>query len=99
MAFVALAISVSDVVDSLVGHQVGIVEEHTVEADTHSEFEAFAWVEFVADKEAWLVETYTSSRISFTTVTVGQTYDFRSSTIDEVVNAVVAVVTCTVTHI
>ena len=83
----------------IVCHQVAIVEEQSVESDTGSEFELFGSVPLVLHVNAQFVEGHAGCRARLAIVAIGKTNYLRCGTIDEVVNTVVAVVTCTVTHI
>ena len=98
-----------EVIDSLIGHQVFIVEEQTVETQTIGELQVVEDVPVILKIDAKLIELYTSSRISLTIVTVGQCHDLRCAVEEcsriqnavhpHIVGSIVAIVTSTVTHI
>ena len=88
-----------DVVNSLIGHQVTIVEEETIHAETKCQLQLVSHVPVILSIDTRTVELYTCGRLRLTTVTIGQTEDLRSSTVEEVIEAVIAIVTCTVTHV
>ena len=83
----------------VVGHQVGVVEEQSVETYSRREFEVVGGVPLVLCIEAEFVECHSCSRTRLAIVAIGETYDFRSGTVDEVVNTVVTIVASTVSHI
>ena len=98
-----------EVIDSLIGHQVFIVEEQTVETQTIGELQVVEDVPVILQIETELIELYTSSRIRLTIVTVGQSHDLRCAVEERsriqdtvhphIVGSIVAIVTSTVTHI
>ena len=98
-----------EVIDSLIGHQVFIVEEQTVETQTIGELQVVEDVPVILQIETELIELYTSSRISLAIVTVGQSHDLRCAVEERsriqdavhphIVGSIVAIVTSTVTHI
>ena len=49
--------------------------------------------------KAHLVEAYACCRRGFAIITISQTYYFRSCTVQEIIEAGVAIVACTITHI
>ena len=90
---------IGEVVDLLVGHQVAVVVEPRVETETVGQLEVVANVPLILAIEAHLVEANASCRAGFTIVTISQTYYFRSCTAQEIIEAGVTIVTCTITHI
>lgn len=87
------------IIDRLVPHQVLIAEEETVKTKTVCEFEIVKHRPFVLSINTKLVETHAGRRICFSVVTIGQADNRRSGLIEEIVKAVIAVVTGTVSHV
>ena len=87
------------VIDSLVGHEVLVVEEETVKTETGSKLELLVYVPLVLSVYTSLVESYASCRVCLTVVTVSKTYYLRSCACKEVVKALVTIVTCTISHV
>ena len=96
---IALLVIVVECQDGVVGDQVTVVEEQTVETQTIGQLEVAGHVPLVLQIQAGLVELHASSRLGLTAVTVGQANDLGDSAVDKVVNAVVAIVTGTVAHV
>ena len=109
LASVDVLTVVTVVVDGLVGHQVVVVEEQTIETQTIGQFQIVEDVPVVLHIEAQFVELYAGSRIGLAVVTVGQGHDLRLAAKEQggvqyavlphIVCSVEAVVTRTITHI
>ena len=94
---------VVEVVDGLIGHQVAIVEEQSVEANAIRELELIVDVPVVLSIDAELVELHAGGRSGLAIVAIGEAEHLRSL-IEELVDGhalfpVVAIVTRTVTHV
>ena len=74
-----------EVIDLLVGHQVAVVEEQTVDTQTQRQLQFVGGVPLILHIAAQLIEGHTGSGIRLTTVTVSQTDDLRSCAIQEVI--------------
>ena len=85
--------------DGIVGHQVAVVEEQTVQTQACGELEVVGSIPLLLSVDAQLAEAYACGGSSFAIITIGQTYHFGCSTVDEVVHATIAIVTGTITHI
>ena len=99
MTLIALAVIISKVKDSIVGHKVLVVEEETVKTQAVSKFEAVSCIPFVLSIDTGLVELNTRCRVGISVIAIGEADNFRSFTVDEIVNASVTVVSCSVSHI
>ena len=95
--------------NSIVGQQVTVVEEQTVDTQTVGQFELVRDVPLILSINTRAVELNTCSRFGLTIVTIGQTEDLwcaieQSSRINDTTNIhiigqVVTIVTRTITHI
>jgi len=83
----------------IVGNNVCIIEEQTVKTETIAQLEVIIYVPVVLCIKTGLVETYPGCWLLLTVVTISKSHYFRSCAIDEVIYAVVSVITCTITHI
>ena len=99
MTNVAVIVIIVKGQDGVVGDQVTVVEEQTVEAKTVGQLEVLGHVPLVLSIDTGLVELHAGSRLGLVAVSVGQADNLGSGTVDKVVNAVVAVVTRTITHV
>ena len=86
-------------VDGLIGSEVVVVERQIVETDTIGEFQLVGDVPLILSIEAQLIEGDLSVRIVLAVEAVGDGERLRTSLIQEVLDAVVTIVTCTVTHV
>ena len=87
------------VVDSLIGHQVAVYEEESIQTKAVGEFEPLCGVPFILCIDASLVEGYPCSWFCLTTVSIGKAHHFGSGSVDEVIHTAVSVIACTVAHV
>ena len=97
------------VIDSLVGHQIVVVEEQSVYTETVGQLQVVKDVPVILQVDAELVEPHTCCGIGLTVITVSKSHDLRIAVEEEcgiqhtvhphIVGSIEAVVTCTVTHI
>ena len=85
--------------DGIVGRKVGIREEEAVETEAVGEFEPLGSIPLVLRIDTCLVELHACSRIGLSVITIGEADYLRSGSVDEIVNARISVVTCTIPHI
>ena len=88
-----------EIEDGIVSHQVRIVEEQTIQTKTISQLELRSHLPFILSVDTSLVILYAGSRIVVATITISQTYNLWDTTIQEVVEALVTIVTSTITLI
>ena len=99
VTYVAIIIIIVEGKNSVVGDQVTVIEEQTIETQTVGQLEALGHVPLVLGIDTGLVELHAGSRLGLATVTVGQANNLGGSAVDEVINTVVAVVTRTIAHV
>ena len=87
------------IIDGIVGHQVVIVEEQTVETQTVGQLQVVHDIPVILQIEAQLVELYTCSRVRLAVVAVCQGNNLRNASVEEVVHRGITVVAGTITHI
>ena len=99
LAGVDLAAVVVEFLDGSVGEQVVVVEEDTVETDTCRHFQTVGGVPLILHIGTQLVELHTGSGLGLIAVAVGETNHLGSGLVEEVIDALVAVIAGTVAHI
>ena len=99
MTLLTLAVIISEVKDGVVGHKVLVVEEETVQTKTVSKFEVFSSIPLVLCIDTSFVELNTCCRIGVSVITIGKADYLRGCTVDEIVNACITIVSCTVSHV
>ena len=99
MADIAVLVGIPEVVDSLVGHKVGVVEEQSVETQAVGKHEVVGSLPLVLGVDTGLVELNPCRRSGLAVISVGKADYFGSSAVDEVINTCVAIVTGTVPNI
>ena len=100
---------VVEVVDGLIGHQVAVVKEQTVEAQAIGQLQVVEDVPVVLSIEAQLVELYAGGRISLTIVSIGERNDLwraveqqlrvEREAIPHIIGSIETIVARTITHI
>ena len=90
---------VVEIEDGIVCHQIRIIEEQTIQTKTIGQLELRSHLPLILSIDTSLVILYAGSWIVVATITIGQTYNLRSSTIQEVVEAIVTIITRTITLI
>ena len=85
--------------DGIVCHQVTIVEYECIKTDTTSELQTLSCVPLILKIDTKLAILHACCWIALAVITVCKTNDLRSSTIDEVINAIVTIITSTISHI
>ena len=88
-----------EVVHLLVGRKVIVIEEETIETDTVSKLEVIIYRPVILSVNTCSVESYTGSRVLLTIITISHADYLRSCSVQEVIEASVTVVTCTVSHV
>ena len=99
LAGVNVTAVVVKILDCVVGHQVAVAEEETVQTQTCGELEVVGSIPFLLAVDAKLVEAHAGGRGLLAIVAVGQTNHLGCSTVDKVIHAAVAIVTGTVAHV
>ena len=99
MTLIALAVIISEVKDGVVGHKVLVVEEETVQTKAVSKFEILCSIPLILSIDTGFMELDTRCRIGFSVITISKADYLRSGTVDEIVNACITIVSCTVSHV
>ena len=86
-------------IDGLIRHEVAVVEEKSVKTETVGKLEVLGNAPLVLRINTGLMELHACGRIHFAIVSVGEADHFRGISVDEVVDAVITVVTGTVPHV
>ena len=90
---------VGEVINGLIGHQVAIVEEEVIKTQTVGQLQVACSLPLVLEIKAHLTILYARGRILLTVVAIGKCHNLRSTSIEEVVESLVTVISCTVAHI
>ena len=85
MADIAVLVGIPEVVDSLVGHKIGVVEEQSVETQAVGEHEVVGSLPLVLGVDTGLVELYPCRRGGLAVISVGKVDNLRSLSVEEVV--------------
>ena len=85
--------------NGIVSHQVRIVEEQTIQTKTIGQLKLRSHLPLILSVDTSLVILYAGSRIVVATITISQTYNLWNTTIQEVVETLVTIVTSTITLI
>ena len=85
--------------DGIVGHQVAVVEEQTVQTQACGKLEVVGGVPLLLTIDTYFMETDTCSRSLLAIIAIGQANNLGCCTVDKVIHALVAIVAGTVTHI
>ena len=94
-----LTIAELNVIDCIVTSKVIIVESQVIKTDTIGELQFVSDIPLILRIEAQLIEGNLSIRIALAIETVCNGERLRTGLVQEVLNAVVAIVTRTITHI
>ena len=96
---VAVLVIIVQCQDGVVGHQVAVVKEQSVQTQAVGQLEVAGNVPLVLCIDAGFVELHACSGLGLAAVAVGQAHDLGSGSVDKVIDAVVAVVARTVAHV
>ena len=94
-----MAAIVVKVIDGLIGHQVAVVEEKTVDSGAECQFKLVVDLPVVLCIDAQLVALHPGGRLCLTIVAVSETHHFWSSAVHKIFQRAIAVVACAVAHI